>query len=133
MSREKSMPSSEESNNNNSPSPTGHWQNIIESLNGLLSTLKNNFVCIINYIITLWFRHIILQKLLFQVPRVLVQNIFTQTFSYINIQLFNRYLLYIYTYIPSPCVLCNIGYQIFWVARSSSYFIFCIFLQSSSP
>ncbi|KAL8039440.1 hypothetical protein ABFX02_10G037200 [Erythranthe guttata] len=50
---------------------TNHWQSIIESLNGLLTTLKNNFV-----------------------PPVLVQNIFTQIFSYINIQLFNSLLLH---------------------------------------
>ncbi|PON37143.1 Myosin head [Parasponia andersonii] len=48
-------------------SPTSHWQSIIESLNTLLSTLKENFV-----------------------PPILVQKIFTQTFSYINVQLFNR-------------------------------------------
>ncbi|KAI3459593.1 hypothetical protein Pfo_016256 [Paulownia fortunei] len=54
----------------NNSSPTSHWQSIIESLNGLLSTMKNNFV-----------------------PPVLVQKIFTQIFSYINIQLFNSLLL----------------------------------------
>ncbi|KAG5112842.1 hypothetical protein JHK82_036111 [Glycine max] len=47
-------------------SPMGHWQSIIESLNTLLCTLKENFV-----------------------PPVLIQKIFTQTFSYINVQLFN--------------------------------------------
>ncbi|KAF7837562.1 myosin-6-like isoform X2 [Senna tora] len=47
-------------------SPTDHWQSIIESLNTLLCTLKENFV-----------------------PPVLTQKIFTQTFSYINVQLFN--------------------------------------------
>ncbi|KAI4300104.1 hypothetical protein L6164_033518 [Bauhinia variegata] len=51
-------------------SPTGHWQNIIESLNTLLCTLKENFV-----------------------PSVLIQKIYTQTFSYINVQLFNSLLL----------------------------------------
>ncbi|KAK7393335.1 hypothetical protein VNO78_21888 [Psophocarpus tetragonolobus] len=51
-------------------SPMGHWQNIIESLNTLLCTLKENFV-----------------------PPVLIQKIFTQTFSYINVQLFNSLLL----------------------------------------
>ncbi|XP_057959594.1 myosin-6-like isoform X2 [Malania oleifera] len=53
----------------NSP-PASHWQGIIESLNGLLSTLKENFV-----------------------PPILVQKIFTQIFSYINVQLFNSLLL----------------------------------------
>ncbi|KAH9729012.1 Myosin-6 [Citrus sinensis] len=47
-------------------SASSHWQSIIDSLNTLLSTLKQNFV-----------------------PPVLVQKIFTQTFSYINVQLFN--------------------------------------------
>ncbi|XP_019455075.1 PREDICTED: myosin-6-like [Lupinus angustifolius] len=47
-----------------------HWQTIIESLNTLLSTLKENFV-----------------------PSVLIQKIFNQTFSYINVQLFNSLLL----------------------------------------
>ncbi|KAE8679655.1 Myosin-14 [Hibiscus syriacus] len=47
-------------------SPSTHWQGIIDSLNTLLSTLKENFV-----------------------PPVLIQKIFTQTFSYINVQLFN--------------------------------------------
>ncbi|KAK4418459.1 Myosin-6 [Sesamum alatum] len=51
-------------------SPTNHWQGIIDCLNSLLSTLKENFV-----------------------PPVLVQKIFTQIFSYINVQLFNSLLL----------------------------------------
>ncbi|KAG5586928.1 hypothetical protein H5410_047362 [Solanum commersonii] len=49
---------------------TNHWQRIIEGLNSLLCTLKENFV-----------------------PPILVQKIFTQTFSYINVQLFNSLLL----------------------------------------
>ncbi|KAK7284191.1 hypothetical protein RJT34_18932 [Clitoria ternatea] len=51
-------------------SPMIHWQSIIESLNTLLCTLKENFV-----------------------PPVLIQKIFSQTFSYINVQLFNSLLL----------------------------------------
>ncbi|WJX18339.1 Myosin-6 [Trifolium repens] len=51
-------------------SPMGHWQSIIESLNTILCTMKENFV-----------------------PPVLVQKIFSQTFSYINVQLFNSLLL----------------------------------------
>ncbi|CAK7349482.1 unnamed protein product [Dovyalis caffra] len=51
-------------------SPSSYWQSIIDSLNTLLSTLKQNFV-----------------------PPVLIQKIFTQTFSYINVQLFNSLLL----------------------------------------
>ncbi|KNA25025.1 hypothetical protein SOVF_010320 [Spinacia oleracea] len=49
---------------------TNHWQGIIESLNSLLNTLRENFV-----------------------PPVLCQKIFTQIFSYINVQLFNSLLL----------------------------------------
>ncbi|KAL6502932.1 Myosin-6 [Orobanche hederae] len=49
---------------------TNHWQAIIHCLNSLLSTLKENFV-----------------------PPVLVQKILTQTFSYVNVQLFNSLLL----------------------------------------
>ncbi|KAJ6333961.1 hypothetical protein OIU78_010960 [Salix suchowensis] len=51
-------------------SPLSHWQSIVDSLNTLLSTLKQNFA-----------------------PPVLIQKIFTQTFSYINVQLFNSLLL----------------------------------------
>ncbi|KAJ8558195.1 hypothetical protein K7X08_004961 [Anisodus acutangulus] len=51
-------------------SSTNHWHRIIEGLNSLLCTLKENFV-----------------------PPILVQKIFTQTFSYINVQLFNSLLL----------------------------------------
>ncbi|KAK4425365.1 Myosin-8 [Sesamum alatum] len=52
-------------------SPTTHWQRIVESLNGLLNTMKDNFV-----------------------PLVLVQKIFTEMFSYINVQIFNSLLLH---------------------------------------
>nr|GEV05451.1 myosin-6-like [Tanacetum cinerariifolium] len=49
---------------------SNHWQGIIDCLNTLLSTLKQNFV-----------------------PPIIVQKIFTQIFSYINVQLFNSLLL----------------------------------------
>ncbi|XP_044498190.1 myosin-6-like isoform X3 [Mangifera indica] len=61
-------PSVQSSSNGPASSP---WSSIIESLDGLLSTLKENFV-----------------------PQVLVQKIFTQVFSYINVQLFNSLVLY---------------------------------------
>ncbi|KAM7462300.1 hypothetical protein LguiA_030421 [Lonicera macranthoides] len=51
-------------------SPVTHWQHIIECLNELLYTLKENCV-----------------------PTILVQNIFSQIFFYINLQLFNSLLL----------------------------------------
>ncbi|KAK2993354.1 hypothetical protein RJ640_007621 [Escallonia rubra] len=80
--------------------PANHWLSIIECLNGLLSILKENFVCS-------YFRQKYciyknefkadsfssIEILLFQVPPVLVQKIFTQIFSYINVQLFNSLLL----------------------------------------
>ncbi|KAG6436833.1 hypothetical protein SASPL_101735 [Salvia splendens] len=48
---------------------TRNWQSVIDCLNGLLSTLKDNFV-----------------------PPVLVQKIFEQLFAYINVLLFNSLL-----------------------------------------
>ncbi|KAF2543794.1 hypothetical protein F2Q68_00029318 [Brassica cretica] len=51
-------------------SPLEHWKGIIDGLYALLNTLKENFV-----------------------PPVLIQKIFTQTFSFINVQLFNSLLL----------------------------------------
>lgn len=53
-----------------SQSQSNHWQKIIESLDKLLKTLQDNHV-----------------------PPVLAQKIFTQIFSYINVQLFNSLLL----------------------------------------
>ncbi|XP_042045753.1 myosin-6-like [Salvia splendens] len=50
-------------------SATRNWQSVIDCLNGLLSTLKDNFV-----------------------PPILVQKIFEQIFAYINVQLFNSLL-----------------------------------------
>ncbi|KAK6914202.1 Dilute domain, partial [Dillenia turbinata] len=58
-----------QSSGNNSP-PASHWQGIINCLNSLLGILKDNYV-----------------------PAVLVQKIFTQIFTYINVQLFNSLLL----------------------------------------
>ncbi|EPS72869.1 hypothetical protein M569_01887, partial [Genlisea aurea] len=54
----------------NKDTPSNHWIGIIDSLTSLLCILKENFV-----------------------PPVLIQKIFTQTFSYINVQLFNSLLL----------------------------------------
>ncbi|KAK1426746.1 hypothetical protein QVD17_15425 [Tagetes erecta] len=51
-------------------SQSNHWQGIIDCLNTLLMTLKENFV-----------------------PPIIVQKIFTQIFSYVNVQLFNSLLL----------------------------------------
>ncbi|CAM8930378.1 unnamed protein product [Rhodiola kirilowii] len=51
-------------------SPSSHWQSIIDSLNSYLNMLQENFI-----------------------PSVLAQKVFTQVFSYINVQLFNSLLL----------------------------------------
>ncbi|CAA7050109.1 unnamed protein product [Microthlaspi erraticum] len=51
-------------------SPLDHWKGIIDGLYALLNTLKENFV-----------------------SPVLIQKIFTQTFAFINVQLFNSLLL----------------------------------------
>ncbi|KAG5395292.1 hypothetical protein IGI04_025255 [Brassica rapa subsp. trilocularis] len=51
-------------------SPAVHWQSIIDGLSSLLATLKENHV-----------------------PLVLIQKIHSQTFSFINVQLFNSLLL----------------------------------------
>ncbi|WVZ73148.1 hypothetical protein U9M48_021492 [Paspalum notatum var. saurae] len=53
-----------------SQSQSNHWQKIIESLDKLLRILQDNHV-----------------------PPVLAQKIFTQIFSYVNVQLFNSLLL----------------------------------------
>nr|CAB3448335.1 unnamed protein product [Digitaria exilis] len=53
-----------------SQNQSNHWQKIIESLDKLLKTLQDNHV-----------------------PPVLAQKIFTQIFSYVNVQLFNSLLL----------------------------------------
>ncbi|EHA8589917.1 myosin-17 [Cocos nucifera] len=49
---------------------TCHWQSIIDNLNNLLKTLQQNYV-----------------------PKILIQKLFTQIFSFINVQLFNSLLL----------------------------------------
>ncbi|KAL5708068.1 hypothetical protein ACHQM5_018903 [Ranunculus cassubicifolius] len=54
----------------NNTTPINHWRTITDSLNSLLSTMMENFV-----------------------PQVLIQKIFTQIFSYIDVQLFNSLLL----------------------------------------
>ncbi|XP_051129852.1 myosin-6-like isoform X2 [Andrographis paniculata] len=52
------------------PPPTSHWHSIIESLNNHLSILKQNYI-----------------------PSFLAQKLFTQIFSYIDVQIFNSLLL----------------------------------------
>ncbi|CAL0304789.1 unnamed protein product [Lupinus luteus] len=47
-----------------------HWQSIVKSLNNYLKIMKANYV-----------------------PSLLIRNVFTQTFSFINVQLFNSLLL----------------------------------------
>ncbi|RWW04875.1 hypothetical protein BHE74_00012726 [Ensete ventricosum] len=47
-----------------------HWQNIIERLDNLLKTMQENYI-----------------------PLVLIQKMYTQIFSFINVQVFNSLLL----------------------------------------
>lgn len=61
-------PSADPSGNSPSANP---WEGIIEKLNGLRCTLKENFV-----------------------PSILVEKMFNQIFSHINLQLFNSLLLH---------------------------------------
>ncbi|XP_024985246.1 myosin-6-like [Cynara cardunculus var. scolymus] len=53
------------------PPPSSHWESIIECLNGMLNICKE-----------------------YHVPAVLVQKIFIEAFSYINVQLFNSLLIH---------------------------------------
>ncbi|KAJ7979748.1 Myosin [Quillaja saponaria] len=66
-----------EQSNSNSPR-ADTWQKIIDNLNRILNTLRENYV-----------------------PSVLVQRLFTQVFSYINVQLFNGLLC------PEYCTFSN--------------------------
>ncbi|KAL4591086.1 hypothetical protein LXL04_004035 [Taraxacum kok-saghyz] len=56
-----------------------HWQGIVKSLGEFLNTLKTNHIHVFDYF--------------FHVPPFLVRKIFTQIFSFINVQLFNSLLL----------------------------------------
>ncbi|XP_058095055.1 myosin-8-like isoform X3 [Magnolia sinica] len=79
-SRASMLKESGESSGNHAPSShwqivienlkSSHWQIVIENLNTLLKTMQENFV-----------------------PSILIQHIFTQIFSYINVHLFNSLLL----------------------------------------
>jgi myosin V len=77
-----------------SQSQSNHWQKIIESLDKLLKILQDNHVCVSLFpydslVLICWMSvHRCLVNP--QVPPVLAQKIFTQIFSYINVQLFNR-------------------------------------------
>nr|KAJ0228604.1 hypothetical protein LSAT_V11C100029560 [Lactuca sativa] len=51
--------------------PTSYWESIIESLNGVLDTLKE-----------------------FHVPPVIIQKVFAQVYSFIDVQLFNSLLMH---------------------------------------
>ncbi|KAI4338119.1 hypothetical protein L6164_016468 [Bauhinia variegata] len=66
---EGSAAESSDQSNSNSPSASS-WHNIIDCLNKFFNALKENYV-----------------------PAVLVQKIFTQIFSYINVQLFNSLIV----------------------------------------
>lgn len=59
-----------QANANTQQTSNNHWQSIIKSLTNLLQTMRGNYV-----------------------PSILVRKVFTQTFAYINVQLFNSLLL----------------------------------------
>ncbi|KAK8980527.1 hypothetical protein V6N11_081992 [Hibiscus sabdariffa] len=67
MNSKEASKTSEESKDDTSPA--SHWQSIIECLNQMQITLKENFV-----------------------PPILAQKIFTQNFAYMNVQIFNSLL-----------------------------------------
>ena len=82
---------------NDSP-PASYWKNIIENLDGFLDILKQNFVCSLHFLqnllkIVIFVLMHVDSLLLFQVPPILCQKMFIQIYSYINMQLFNRYQL----------------------------------------
>jgi myosin-5 len=75
-----------------SQNQSNHWLKIIESLDNLLRTLQDNHVCVslFPYDFTCAGWMFTLLFLYPQVPPVLAQRVFTQIFSYVNVQLFNR-------------------------------------------
>lgn len=77
-----------------SQSQSNHWQKIIESLDKLLKILQDNHVCVSLFpyhsLVLICWMCVYCCFVYPQVPPVLAQKIFTQIFSYINVQLFNR-------------------------------------------
>ena len=76
---------------------SNHWQKIIESLDKLLKILQDNHVWLLLFpydslLMVCWVPGCMFTVVVFypQVPPVLAQKIFTQVFSYVNVQLFNR-------------------------------------------
>lgn len=79
-----------------SDSTAKYWQGIIEGLDALLSTLKENFVCETRFYSVLLsplnVKRFLLSLFLLQVPLVLIHKILSQAFSLINVQLWNRFV-----------------------------------------
>lgn len=82
-----------------------HWQSIVKSLNNYLKIMRANYVSIrvnnsatvvVNIIIfslsslivLVYYRSLL--HMIVQVPSFLIRKVFTQMFSFINVQLFNR-------------------------------------------
>lgn len=70
-----------------------HWQSIVKSLDSYLKMMKANYVSSI--VPHRWLKFVISEVLSYimsftQVPPFLVRKVFTQIFSFINVQLFNR-------------------------------------------
>lgn len=77
-----------------------HWQSIIKILTNSLNVLKSNYVRTELYhwlpllFETRLISHSFASRL--QVPPFLICKLFTQVFSFINVQLFNRYMQHMY-------------------------------------
>lgn len=74
-----------------------HWQSIVKSLNNYLKMMKANYVSTDSLRIkcknrenVVWTISSLLHFLSLQVPAFLVRKVFTQIFSFMNVQLFNR-------------------------------------------
>ncbi|CAI0473411.1 unnamed protein product [Linum tenue] len=77
-----------------------HWQSIGRSLDSCLKTMRANYVSGNSYYanedqfpLFLFMRHELFNVVFPQVPAFLVRKVFTQIFSFINVQLFNSLLL----------------------------------------
>ena len=69
-----------------------HWQSIVKILTNYLNVLKANYVCKLKPLNghTIFEYALTCILLIRQVPSFLISKVFTQIFSFINVQLFNR-------------------------------------------
>lgn len=90
-----------------------HWQSIVKSLNNYLKMMKANYVsskfileCQKFWVFRVGKFHLLI-PLVLQVPAFLVRKVFTQIFSFINVQLFNRYIGSISRLRTFPTIFCR--------------------------